>query len=196
MDINFFVFDCFITIFRGLIRKNKANGEHVSTHRNWGDVRKLLEQDLLCEALKGRIRYFATRYRHAHDGYGRVCILVGDKEILNIPFPNEDKVYSEVHRRKKSRSNERNANIYREVRKKFHDDGKFDPNDFGLVLDEYLSPKIEVSLLSENWFVRLFAILDRRVGKRSLVKLQTDATKIPEWLEYFYYLHFKSEGII
>lgn len=31
-------------------------------------MRKKLEQDNICPSMKGRIQYFATRYRKVHDG--------------------------------------------------------------------------------------------------------------------------------
>ena len=55
-------------------------------HKHWAKTRKILEQDLLCNSLRGRVRYFATRYRNAHDGIGRVCVLVDEKEVINMPF--------------------------------------------------------------------------------------------------------------
>jgi len=69
--------------------------------RHWAEVRKILEQDLLCDSLKGRVRYFTTRYRKAHDNIGRVCVLVDEKEIISMPFSIEDERYAETHRRKK-----------------------------------------------------------------------------------------------
>jgi len=39
---------------------------------SWSGVRKRLEQDLLCDALKGRLKYFITKYNNAHDESGRV----------------------------------------------------------------------------------------------------------------------------
>ena len=68
----------------------------------WSKIRKKLEQDLLCESLRGRVRYFATRYRHAHDGTGRVCILVDNEEKLNMPYETQYKISEEVYKRKDS----------------------------------------------------------------------------------------------
>ena len=33
----------------------------------WSGIRKKLEEDYLCPALRGRVRYFATTYRASHD---------------------------------------------------------------------------------------------------------------------------------
>lgn len=39
---------------------------------SWSDIRRKLEQDYLCPALRGRIQYFAATYRQSHDREGRV----------------------------------------------------------------------------------------------------------------------------
>jgi len=44
--------------------------------------------------------------------------------------------------------------------------------------------------------VRLLAVLDRRVGKRTLEKLKDEVDKQPEWLKKFYLLRLEAEGII
>lgn len=41
----------------------------------------------------------------------------------------------------------------------------------------------------------MFAILDRRVGKRTLVKLMNEVEKELEWLKPFYLLRFEAENI-
>ena len=167
----------------------------MSTHRHWTEVRKILEHDLICASLKGRVRYFTTRYRKAHDGYGRVCILVDDKEIINMPFTIEDKGYAEVYKRKKSGSAKSYAELHKEVKKEYNDQGLYYPGDFGIALDEFLSNMISESLESDDWLVRMLAILDRRVGKRTLEKIKPSIVNLPEWLQYFYHLRFQSENI-
>ena len=69
--------------------------------RHWAEVRKTLEQDFLCDSLKGRVRYFTTKYRKSHDGIGRVCILVDNREVINMPFSIENERYAETNKRMK-----------------------------------------------------------------------------------------------
>ena len=52
-------------------------------HKSWSNLRKCLEEDRLCPALRGRVQYFMTRYHDAHDDEGRLCIRVDGKEYLN-----------------------------------------------------------------------------------------------------------------
>lgn len=41
----------------------------------WSGTRKKLEEDCLCPALRGRVRYFATTYRESLDHEGRAALL-------------------------------------------------------------------------------------------------------------------------
>jgi hypothetical protein len=163
--------------------------------KHWAEVRKLLEQDLLCDSLKGRVRYFATTYRKAHDSVGRVCILVDDKEIINMHFWIEEERYAVIRERKRDKPGVSNFEIHKEVYADFADNGLFYPGDFGKALDEFLSSDIQVALQSKNQLVRMLAILDRRTGKRTLEKIKLNMTDLPGWLRYFYELRLESEKI-
>ena len=50
--------------------------------KSWSDIRKTHEQDRLAPSLRGRVQYFITRYREAHDDHGRVAIRVDGKEVF------------------------------------------------------------------------------------------------------------------
>ncbi len=49
---------------------------------SWSGMRKVLEQENICDSLKGRIQYFATRYRKSHDEEGRVAIRLDGEELF------------------------------------------------------------------------------------------------------------------
>ena len=163
--------------------------------RHWNEVRKILEQDLLCDSLKGRVRYFTTRYRKAHDGIGRVCILIDKKEVINMPFSIENARYAETHIRKKEELNKSLQEIHEKVYNDFAEKGLYYPGDFGFALDEFLSSDIQDALCSDNYLVRMLAIMDRRTGKRTLEKIKPTISNLPDWLQYFYNLRFESDNI-
>jgi hypothetical protein len=73
--------------------------------------------------------------------------------------------------------------------------GCFDQYGFYTAFYEYDNQDVQTSLESENAIVRLFAILDKRVGKRTLEKLVVPETIQPEWLQYFYQLRMQADGI-
>ena len=50
---------------------------------SWSAMRKKLETENICDSLKGRINYFATRYRKSHDEMGRVAFCLMAKRFCN-----------------------------------------------------------------------------------------------------------------
>ena len=163
--------------------------------RRWAEVRKILEQDLLFDSLKGRVRYFATRYRKAHDEAGRVAILVDEKEVINMSLLIEDARYGEVHKREADEPDKTFLEIHEKVYNEFAEKGLYHPGDFVFSLDKFLSLNIQEALKSDDYLVRMFAIMDRRVGKRTLEKIKLTISDVPEWLQFFYILRLENEGV-
>ncbi len=58
-----------------------------------------------------------------------------------------------------------------------------------------LKTDIPSSLASDNYLLRVFAYMDRRVGKRTLIKIKDDAEKLPEWVKQFYRIRCEAENI-
>ena len=53
---------------------------------SWSTMRKVLEQENICDSLKGRVQYFVTRYRESHDQEGRVAVRLDGNEIFKSNF--------------------------------------------------------------------------------------------------------------
>lgn len=113
-------------------------------HR-WSKIRKILEQDLLCPALRGRVQYFCTHYHKAPDQYGRVCLRVDGKEYAKAnPYSYYVNGYHIMERRLKEAQSipcreweggrflheEENAQVEEQVRRTAIWDGSFDICDF------------------------------------------------------------------
>ncbi len=58
-----------------------------------------------------------------------------------------------------------------------------------------MSQDISDSVKDEDPVVSMFAILDRRIGKRTLKKIAETVNEQPEWLQYFYRLRLDADGI-
>ena len=54
---------------------------------------------------------------------------------------------------------------------------------------------IQESINSTNPLIRMFAVLDRRIGKRTLAKISDTINEQPEWLRQFYNLRFEADKI-
>jgi len=147
--------------------------------QSWSDMRKQLEQEYLCDSLKGRIQFFVTRYPRTFDEHTRIAIRVDGEELLKSDFV------------KWHRAAEGTAQSGIEI----HNKGGFDSVEFYNAFYAYQNQSIQKSLFCEDPLVRLFAILDRRVGKRSLQKILPSIQNQPGWLRPFYLLRLTAEDI-
>ena len=68
--------------------------------------------------------------------------------------------------------------------------------DFINSLTIYLKTDIAISLNSDNYLLRVFAYMDRRVGKRTLIKIKDDVERLPDWVKQFYRIRCEADGII
>ena len=59
-------------------------------------------------------------------------------------------------------------------------------DEFSQALKKYRNQPIQESIQSNDPIVRMFAILDRRVGRRTLERLKDSINEQPEWLRYLY----------
>lgn len=159
----------------------------------WSGIRKKLENEYLGKSLQGHIQYYATTYSRSHDHEGRAAIRYDGKEIIKgcywynwtkaDQFPKDEKY--------ERRMREENA---------FMDDtalklGVFDQRSFYAAFQEFDQQSIEKSLKSENLIVRIFAVLDRRVGKRRLLMMKDTIEQEPNTFKEFYAIRARAEGI-
>ncbi|WP_053957257.1 SF0329 family protein [Inediibacterium massiliense] len=177
--------------------------------QSWSGIQKKLEQDLLCEKLRGRVRYFITKYRKAHDDESRIAILIDKKEVVRgniFDFYREaDPISDKIRAEQKIPKRLWNGDeiLYDNENKELEENvdaicihkGIIDAYLFIIALNFYLHHSIKESINSTNPLVRLFAILDRRIGKRTLYKLKDKVSDQPEWLKQFYKLRLDVENI-
>ena len=74
--------------------------------------------------------------------------------------------------------------------------GLFDHACFYKAFDEFDNQSIEKSLYSENMLVRIFAVLDRRVGKRKLISMKESIENEPDSIKEFFAIRMNAEGIV
>ena len=159
----------------------------------WSGIRKKLEGEYLADSLRGHISYFVTSYNRSHDHEGRAAIRYDGKEIIKgcyyynwtkaALFPEDEK----YERRMKEEF-------------AFMDDtaiklGVFDQTCFYKGFKEFANQSIEKSLCSENLLVRIFAVLDRRVGKRKLLTLKENIENESDSFKEFFTIRIRAEGI-
>ena len=135
-------------------------------------MRSKLENEYLAASLRGHIQYYATSYNKCPDHEGRAAIRLDGKEIIAGCYYNNWL---------KAALFPRDARYERRMKEEmaFMDDtavrlGVFDQRSFYEAFSIFDNQSIEESLSSENMLVRIFAILDRRVGKRRLEKIRRE----------------------
>ena len=161
----------------------------------WSGIRKKLETDYLCPALRGRVRYFATTYRESHDQEGRAAILVDGVEVLKSDYFTYSRV---LWQRARDYRDEQGLNwreAYLKADKAVLEDGLFDQRDFYMAFQRFDNQSIESSLTDENPIIRVFALLDRRLGKRRLAALEETMEQELDWVRPFYLLRMEAEGL-
>jgi len=164
---------------------------------SWSAMRKVLEQDNICDSLKGRIQYFVTRYAKSHDEQCRVAIRLDGKEIfksssIDRTIKRVTVVESNVIPREQAESY---WDYWDKVHLETRNRGGFGRYGFYNAFHEYHNQSIEKSLASLDPVVRLFAIMDKRVGKRRLPIMYSELEAQPEWLQIFYKLRLEADGI-
>ena len=157
----------------------------------WSGIRHKLEHEYLAESLRGRIQYFATTYRESHDQEGRAAIRLDGKEVLRGNFFN---YYLKAHLLPES---------YRRLGWEFDftDEatmnlGMFDQRSFYVAFEKFDNQSIDESLSSPDLMIRIFAILDRRVGKRRLIAMKEQMKNEPQILQFFYLVRTEAEGYL
>lgn len=147
----------------------------------WSGIKSKLENEYLAKSLRGHVQYFATTYRESHDQEGRAAIRYDGKEILSGAYFHKEHPI------------DWDSDVIDESALKT---GAFDQRTFYAAFREFDNQSIEESLKSENLIIRIFAILDRRVGKRRLISMKNGIAEEPEIFQQLYKIRSKAEGIL
>ena len=165
----------------------------------WSGIRNKLENDYLCPALRGHIQYFATSYSKSADHEGRAAIRMDGVEVLRsnyyIYFEN---VWTKFHHLRSTTL--KDCDSAKEAIDQAHafalEQGTFDQKVFYEAFGIFDNQSIEKSLTSENPLVRVFALLDRRLGKRRLLALEESMEQELDWVRAFYVIRMQAEGLM
>ena len=178
-----------------------------NSYKSWSGLKKQLES-LLCDSLKDRISYFYTTYREVRKAYGRASINYDKKELVSFSwdigyqqwadeykFLNDNNIDAS-HFPNAEDMWQKQLEVQRNLAKeKWMPNGTLCETDFIYSASAYVNTDIAEALRSENYLLRVLAYMDRRVGKRTLIKIRDEAEKMPEWAKRFYKIRLEAEGI-
>jgi len=165
---------------------------------SWSGMRKYLEKEMLAQSLKERVRYGCTSYV-GMDGCHIFELCIDGEQIKRFSFETVNTYF--IKKGLKDNTNQSGTRAYWDGfwpllgKYSINERTEYTDNEFCDALADYREQDIKESICSDNPLVRMFALLDRRVGKRTLYSLKEDFAKQPEWLEKLYLLRCDAERI-
>ncbi len=151
-------------------------------------MKKYLEQDRLCPALRGRVTYDFTWYPKFGGCSAVFTVCLDGRAVKKFGY-----AYAAVALAKKGLDQIRYIDDVMRVPPGERD--AYTDLNFSRALGEYRQQPIAASLKSDDAIVRLFAIVDRRVGARTLERIKDTALAQLDWLRPFYEALLDAAGI-
>ncbi len=151
---------------------------------SWSKMKKILE-DNMADSLKGRVRYFATRYRKSHDSEGCAGIYIDNNELVRSSYFEWCEQFFLA----------RKNNCEHPMLEATNNKG-FDQFSFYEAFYIYSNTNIRECLEHENALVRIFAVFDKRTGKRTLLKIAENLCIEPEWVQKCFKAKLEAENIL
>ncbi|MBQ2955785.1 MAG: hypothetical protein IJE08_04910 [Clostridia bacterium] len=168
---------------------------HRNHYKSWSSLNQQLT-GLLCDSLKGRITYFLTHYSDVHNIYGRAAIRLDGQELAQFTWAKDYE--REIEEGEVYASSDMTDEELSAFLKPFFDKncvlGKWD---FLNAVSAFRDMSIQDALTSDDCIIRIFAILDRRCGKRTLQRLidAHECDSWPDWARQFADIRFDAEGL-
>ena len=167
-----------------------------SKYKSWSNLKKQMNE-LLCDSLRDRITYFYTRYNKDKGSFGRATINLDKTELIAFSWDiGLDIQWSDEYRACLEQPDADQTAIHNTLMtEKWMQQGAFSHHDFLEAVTAYLKTDVTTALNSDNYILRVFAYMDRRVGKRTLIKTKANAEPLPEWVKQFYRIRCEAEGL-
>ena len=183
----------------------------------WSKAKKMMEEKL-APSLKGQVAYTVSSYRFAHDKSGRSNLMVDGVDIFNISKASQISWYLSVQEARKDllvelTVSEEEAKVVRQQkipeervmlvasqRKQaiwadvvYMAQSELFKTEFTKEAERFLSSPLEQALESEEILMNIFALIDRRLGKKRLLNLQNNIKMKHPAVQFFYQIRLNSE---
>ena len=161
---------------------------------SWSAMKKRLEEELLAEKLRGRIKYHCPGYRECSD---EAAVRFDGRELLlGEHFKYDRLAVIDLTRAIFKEGGLTRLEVLNKAMLSALDKGVLDSQVVFLTAHRFVNSPIEASLYGENPLARMYSLLDRRTGKRRLKQLTGRISEEPEWLQQFYLIRLRAEGIV
>jgi hypothetical protein len=147
---------------------------------NWSKLRKRIRENISPD-LRDRIDLHVAVYRESHDAdYGRAWITIDGKQVAS--WSCMEQLLSPQLELGAIKTKLQNGQDYSEIASEL---GIYSQKEFVAILSEYLNTDPHSALASKVPLARALAIVDRRIGKRTLQGLAIDQENDPLALVFF-----------
>lgn len=167
----------------------------------WSKAKKHLKS-FTCDSLKSRIDFQVINYRKAHDQLGRAVITVDKIEKLSMCTITAERkeYYKELEIRQQTDDFNyddvsHNRHLQDQAHQMLKKEAIYGQYDFFSGIEQFLHSPIEESLKSTDSFILILCVIDRRVGKRTLRKLDKQMQEAEPLVQYFYHLRCLAENL-
>lgn len=167
----------------------------------WSKAKKQLKS-FTCESLSSRLDFQVINYRRAHDQLGRAVITVDKVEKLNMCTITAER--EEYYRERAIRKQLDNFNfddvfhnrdIQDEAHQMLKSEAIYGQYDFFFALEQYFNASVQDSLQSSDILIKILCLLDRRIGKRTLMKMNDTIASEHPLVQYFFKLRCEAENV-
>lgn len=169
----------------------------------WSKTKKAL-MERMAYKLKNRVRYnfevYTTKWRRTEMSVFYICVDSNTWFASNPKYFNKEREYFNINVDRNLPYHEyweayysaqKNADSYAS------EYGLMDIDSMMTYIHLYLNKySVKKCLDSKNYILKMLAVLDRRIGKRTVKQLVDNISNEPEWFRKFIILRAESEGII
>jgi hypothetical protein len=160
---------------------------------SWSGMRKYLEEEMIAQSIRGRVRYGCTRYV-GMDNCHIFDVSIDGIQVKRFSWETVNSYFIEQGLSSNSSPfgvHEYLAGFWETLEKyPMSMRTEYTDEEFCTALEKYRNSDIRESIISLDPIVRMFAVLDRRIGKRTIEAL--NVSEQPLWLQPFYELRKNS----
>ena len=142
----------------------------------WTKVKRALESNV-CKSLRKRLAFHMAIYRSNEFEHGRVWLEVDGEQVISINECDSCGAAERFHRRYVRERQEHDGRYmsheqyYKRLRAALEQEGHFVTADFFRAIKKFHAHDIRSSIESDDPIQQLLAVIDRRIGKRTLRRM-------------------------
>lgn len=159
----------------------------------WSKLKQRIEETLAPRA-KGRVEFWATRYRKAHDQEGEAWITIDGQPVHSMgTLTHFAELYERCDQQPNGPHGPHGAATAAVVKEQLRAEGVLSLWEFNDALFKYLNMPFEQILISDHMLIRAVGMFDKRLGKRRLRLM--DMSQEHALVQKFYRMRCAFEGI-